>query len=282
MKEDKFFRPDRRYASWAALYVLSLLAAMVFAVPSVVVAQTGEVSQECGFALTDNPHTITAKGTPGATDMFFYSLAPLNGVYWEVPTFDVNGIATFSYTHGSAGDVIEIGLFTAAGFPSNPLGVVTTTWTSDDQDPDLLSCMEPSSQTVNVGGRGKLNVKKKGAMRIMVCSDGEFDLYSVDPETVTLAGVQPERWKYKDRRFCPGGKDGFVDLVFKFKNKKIVEALEGVLARELVDGEEVELDLAGSLDDDTLLEGTYAVEIIKKGKKGKKAKRCKKKKMAKK
>ena len=287
MKEDKSYRPDRRYASWAALCVLSLLAAMVFAVPSVVFAQiTGELSQECDFALIGTEHTITAKvtegGAPGATvPTFFYSTDPDNyGTYKSgALSFDENGIATFTYMVDSVGQV-DISLLWVkqdGSYDWVTLDAVTTTWTSDDQD--LLSCMEPSAQTVNVGGHGKLNVKKKGAMRIMVCSDGELDLFSVDPETVTLAGVKPERWKYKDIRYCAGGKDGFVDLVFKFKNRKIVEALEGVLARELVDDDKVELDLAGSLDDGTPLEGTYAVEIIKKDKK---AKRCKKKKMAKK
>ena len=118
-----------------------------------------------------------------------------------------------------------------------------------------------------------MNVKKKGSMRIMICSDGELDLYSVDPETVTLAGVTPESWKY-------------MDLVFKFKNKKIVEALEGLLAGELEDGlKDVPLTLAGSLDDGTALEGTYLVDIINKSKKArkcKKVKKHKKKKMAKK
>ena len=278
MKEDKFFTAGRRYASWAAICVLSLLAAMVFALPSVVLAYDVVFSQDCEKALVNNEHTITATVTDGGApvegDALFYVISgPSAGQYLSTTT-DADGVAMFPYTSvGDGEDTVQLYFNLAV------IGTVTVTWTADETDPIVAGCMEPSTQTVDVEGRGKLNVKKKGAMRIMVCSDGELDLYSVVPESVTLAGVKPERWKYKDRKYCPGGKDGFVDLVFKFKNKKIVEALEGVLARELLDGEEIELDLAGVLDDETPLEGIYTVEIINKGKK---KKRCKKKKMARK
>ena len=288
MKADTFHKQARRLAPLAALCVLSLITAMVFAVPSAVFAQiTAELSQECDFALAGGEgHTITAKVTPAdATELFFCSLNPLCAQS-SAASLDENGIATFSYSLESPQtDPVMIGLFNFDAYlAGTPIATIATTWTANAED--LLSCMEPSSQTVNVGGRGKLNVKKKGSMRIMICSDGELDLYSVDPETVTLAGVTPESWKYKDRKFCPGGKDGFVDLVFKFKNKKIVEALEGLLAGELEDGlKDVPLTLAGSLDDGTALEGTYLVDIINKSKKArkcKKVKKHKKKKMAKK
>jgi hypothetical protein len=51
MKAYKFNRRDRMFAPWAALCVLSLIAAMVFAAPSVVFAQTFELSQDCKTAM---------------------------------------------------------------------------------------------------------------------------------------------------------------------------------------------------------------------------------------
>ncbi|MBE9535470.1 MAG: hypothetical protein IMF03_10725, partial [Proteobacteria bacterium] len=67
MKVYKYNKRDTRFPPWTALCVLSLLAAMVFAVPSVVFAQTyiAELSQECDFALVGTEHTITATVTEG-------------------------------------------------------------------------------------------------------------------------------------------------------------------------------------------------------------------------
>ena len=101
MKLEKFNQRDTRFAPWTALCLLSLLAAMVFAVPSVGFAQiTGELSQECNSALIGTEHTLTATvtddGAPGANvTVFFYSTDPENyGKYMSVASFD-NGIATF-------------------------------------------------------------------------------------------------------------------------------------------------------------------------------------------
>ena len=65
MKIYKFNRRDRRFAPWAALCVLSLVGAMVFALPSVVFAQTYtyELSQDCETAMVGTEHTITVEVT---------------------------------------------------------------------------------------------------------------------------------------------------------------------------------------------------------------------------
>jgi hypothetical protein len=163
-----------------------------------------------------------------------------------------------------------------------------TTWTSDQQDPGLQACMgpsEPPTQVVQLGGRGKLNINSRwkwGTMSIMVCSDGELDLYSVVPESVTLAGVAPVKSIFKDRKLCPGGQDGLVDLTFIFKDRDMVKAVEeSVGDQELADGDQVELELSGSLEDGTAIEGTYVLEIINKNKHRKhnihKTFKCKKK-----
>ena len=70
MKVYKCNKRDTRFPPWAALCVLSLLAAMVFAVPSPVFAQTYEFSQDCETALVGTQHTIRVKVT-GSTDTSF-------------------------------------------------------------------------------------------------------------------------------------------------------------------------------------------------------------------
>ena len=73
MKLDKFNKRDTRFAPWTALCLLSLIAAMVFALPAVVSAQTYEFSQDCDTALVGKNHTVKVKITgrsPG--EMFGY------------------------------------------------------------------------------------------------------------------------------------------------------------------------------------------------------------------
>jgi hypothetical protein len=264
MKTYKFNRQDRTWAPWAALCVLSLVAAMVFALPSVVFAQiTGELSQDCDFALINTEQVITAtvteNGVPGATVLVgFISTIPYNK-YFAPASFDANGIATFPYQADSVGQV-EMSLFWIDKSNNNQwvyLDTITTNWTADEAN--LCS----SSQPVDVGGRLTLNAKKRGALKIAVCAVDGLDVNNVNLDKVYLAGVAPWHSKQKDSRLCPGGKNGVVDLVLKFKNREVVEAL----GPDLEDGDEVDLVLTGELNDGTLIEGTWTAEIKKKGKK---------------
>jgi hypothetical protein len=267
MKAYKFNHQDRRFAPWTALCVLGLIAAMVFVLPSVVFAQiTGELSQDCDSALIGTEHVITAlvseNGVPGATVLVgFYSTVPA-GKYFAPASFDANGIATFSYQVDSP-DKVEIALFWIDQNNANQwvyLDTITTNWTADEAD--LCS----GSQQVLVGGRLTLNPKKKGALKIAVCGTDEFDVSNVDPKTVQLAGVAPWHWKQKDSRLCPDGKDGVVDLVLKFKNREVVEALEEDSLVELADGVTVDLVLAGELYDGTPFGGEWVADMQKDGK----------------
>ena len=238
---------------------------MVFAAPTVVFAQTYELSQDCDFALINTEHTITAKvtddGVPVAGVPLFYMVfgANIKAFPTLFGTTNEDGIAEFNIT-GS-----NVGLDTIKLLPPPPgttsLAEIVMNWTSNEAD--LCS----GSQKVLVGGRMTLNVKKKGALKIAVCGTDEFKVSNVDLKTVELAGVAPWHSKQKDSRLCPDGKDGFVDLVLKFKNRDVVEALEKDLGKELVDGiKDVPLALTGNLSDGTAFGGEWTVDIKKKGK----------------
>jgi len=269
-----------RFALWTALLVLSLLAAIVLVAPAVVFAQiTGQLSQECDFALLNDTHTLTATVTEGGTagtgmPVFFYSVAPF---YYGMATFDETGVATFDYTAATVAPVV-ISLY-AVDANTNwiPLDSITTNWIDDANNARLLSCMDSGSDSVTVGGRVTLNDKKNGTFRIALCSVDGLDVNNVDLQAVRLAGVAPLQSKYKDSRLCPGGKDGVGDLVFKFKNRDVVEALENGLG-ELEDGQEVGLALTGSLKDGTSFEGEWLAVIYKEDKRHKKEKHHEKKK----
>jgi hypothetical protein len=260
MKVYKFNKRDTRFAPWTALCVLSLIAAMVFAVPSLVFAQTYEFSQDCETALVGTQHTIRVKVT-GSTDTSFgfwfgadgpnpgTLVAPFPGL---VP--DANGEFEYTYTSTGVG-TDELRLI---GVSYITLATVYTTWT--DNEADL--CLESKSAGVTVGGRLTLNAKKKGALKIAVCAADGLEVSKVDPETVQLAGVAPWHWKQKDSSLCPDGKDGVVDLVLKFKNREVVEALENSVG-ELADGQEVELALTG-MNHGKAFDGVWQAMIIKK------------------
>ena len=255
MKTYKFNKRDTRFAPWAALCVLSLVGAMVFAAPSVVFAQvTGELSQDCETAMVGTQHTITAKVTDGdvpvAGAVLMFMVQGTNFGMYPGKVTNQNGVAEFMYTGAKGLDTI---LLTLMGNP-NVLATINTEWTEEDL------CSESKSPSVTVGGRLTLNPKKHGALNIAVCGTDEFDVSNVNPTTVLLAGVAPWHWKQKDSRLCPDGKDGFVDLVLKFKNRDVVEAL-GLLEEDV--DEVPPLVLEGDLYDGTAFGGEWAADIKK-------------------
>jgi hypothetical protein len=276
MRVDKCQGPNKGLAPWVILCVLSLFTAVILVLPSVVFAQTYELSQDCATALVNESHTITVTVTGDSGPFGFWFYGGPNGGTIVPATFtpDENGMFEYTYTSAATGTDV-IGLIDMIYLNK---GTIETTWTENEAD--LCS----SSQSVQVGGRTILNVKKKGALRIAVCATDGVEVDNVDLETVQLAGVAPWHSKRKDSRLCPGGKDGVGDLVLKFKNREIVKALEMSLGA-LEDGKEVGLALTGSLNDGTALEGEWLAVIKNKGKrhwnkkhKKKTEKKCKEKK----
>ncbi len=173
-------------------------------------------------------------------------------------TTNADGIAEFTFTGVSTSGTDTIKLVPPPP-GTTPLAEIVMTWTEDEAE--LCS----TSQQVLVGGRLTLNPNKKGALNIAVCGSRDLEVSNVDPKSVQLAGVPPWHWKQKDSRLCPDGKDGVGDLVLKFKNQEVVEALENSLG-ELEDGQEVGLALTGSLNDRSNFEGEWVAVIKKEGK----------------
>ena len=259
MKLEKFNKRDTRFAPWTALCVLSLLVAMVFAVPSVVFAETLDFSQDCETALVGTKHTIRVKVTDYAGSPFGiwfgkYNPGPSTGFVPPTLVPDANG--EFEYTYTSTGVGKDELVFINQMYID--VGVVYTTWT--DNEADL--CSQSKSAGLTVGSQVTLNAKKRGALRIAVCGVDGLKADNVDPENVRLAGVEPWHWKQKDSHLCPDGKDGVVDLVLEFKNQEVVKAL----GPDLKDGDKVTLALEGSLKDGTAFDVKWEATIKKEGK----------------
>jgi hypothetical protein len=110
-----------------------------------------------------------------------------------------------------------------------------------------------------------LNTKSNGVLPVAILGTEDFDVYDVDPATVTLAGVAPLRWAYEDvatpfeGELCDChelGPDGYMDMTLKFDTQEIVAALGAV-----TDGEYRPLTLEGEIFDGALLRGEDCVWI---------------------
>ena len=111
-----------------------------------------------------------------------------------------------------------------------------------------------------------VNVKSKGVLPIAILGTVDYDVTTIDPASIRLAGVEPLRSGYEDvatpvsdSNDCncmTEGPDGFLDLTLKFKTQRIVEAIGDVN-----DGDVLELPLTGVLSDETPIEGADCILI---------------------
>jgi hypothetical protein len=107
----------------------------------------------------------------------------------------------------------------------------------------------------------RVNLHSKGVMPVAVPGSDSFDVYSIEPDTILLAGISPLRYSYEDvtapyifegEAFtaldCSTEAAGdTMDLVLKFDTQEVREALEESYGNELVVGEEILLHLTGEL-----------------------------------
>jgi len=120
-----------------------------------------------------------------------------------------------------------------------------------------------------------LNPVSKGVLPMAVCGTDEFDVMTIDTETLLLGregidGVAPLRWSYEDVAAPFEGEwsdghgrygDGFMDLALKFRTQELVTAL----GLDLLTGQAVPLVLTGSLLDGTALTGSDFVWVLSPG-----------------
>jgi hypothetical protein len=121
-----------------------------------------------------------------------------------------------------------------------------------------------------------LNINSQGVLPVAVLDTEDFDVTTIDPTSIQLAGVAPIRSSIEDvstpvldkqdECYCTAeGADGFADLTLKFDTQEIVAALG-----EVTDGDELVLILTGELLDGTPIEGEDCIVVLSKGEKGKK------------
>ena len=133
-----------------------------------------------------------------------------------------------------------------------------------------------------------INVKNQGVLPVAILGTENFDVNDIDPSTILLEGVGPDRWAFEDvatpfepfieNESCSGctteGPDGYIDLTLKFDTQMILVQL-GLVDSQLFDllegfipsdGDYIMLELTGYLYDGTPIWGEDTVLIIKKRK----------------
>jgi len=122
-----------------------------------------------------------------------------------------------------------------------------------------------------------VNVGSKGVLPVAILGTADFDVTTIDPGTVTLAGVAPLRWSLEDvgapyeplvRRIdayqCSAlGPDGYLDMAFKFDTQEVAAAL--TVLGDVEDKKVLTLQVSGKLLDATTEIRGEDVVIIRKG-----------------
>ncbi|MEA3468578.1 MAG: hypothetical protein U9R57_10205 [Thermodesulfobacteriota bacterium] len=126
-----------------------------------------------------------------------------------------------------------------------------------------------------------INVGSKGVLPVAVSGTADFDVTTIDPTSITLAGVLPLRWAMEDVATpyainvdgcniddCHElAGDGYLDLTLKFDTQEIYAAIAEVYDRECLI-----LTLTGKLKTaygELPIKGGDVVSILKKGRKHK-------------
>ena len=267
---------NRSATEGAALWVLGVLVATILLAPAAALADDATLSAACKVVDGGREHTITATFPSPADTPVDVTFSTMDGSFASNPPITpVGDTAEFIFASDVDVDYTVMAYYvTADGVLHYP------TVTTDYQNCAEISQSDPSNNSVPVYGRPKLNVNRHGFLTLKICGTEEFNVDGVDLRSVSLEGVSPRYHKKRDLKDCPGGKDGYEDVKFKFKKGAIVKALMKKVDRKLIDGEVMELEftgtynghtdltaLDGKLQEGTPIDGTYEVEIVNKCKK---------------
>lgn len=223
---------------------LTILTVVVLLVPGGLFAQSQTIAvDDSAITPPNTPVTIdvVANDTPGngTFDLIKITKAtdPANG------TVEYNDDGTFTYTPYSAfsstvPDTFDYEVCDTAAEPSCATATV--------------SIMVAIEVPLNVTPR-KLNVKENGVLPVEIRSSGDFNVTTINPESLMLQGVPSIRWNMRGKK-----------LTLKFYAKDIVSNIGPVNDRDVVVLQLTGVDLNG-----VAIVGEDSVMIINKGNQGK-------------
>lgn len=224
-----------------------------------ITTKTGSWSVVYDSEIADAPWgTISwTSDEPEGTSIIVRSRSSNDGINWSAWEVTTNGIPLTATPDGRYIE-IEATLQITAGEVS-PILYDLTVSVTDQQLPVFIDikprfCPNP------------FNVKSRGVLPVSILGTEEFDISTIDPSSIRLSreGVQGEVapvwrrtvwWRYKDvatpfeGELCDCHKlsrDGYIDLLMKFKTVALVEALD----LKAVIGETIKLTLTGNLKEE--------------------------------
>ncbi len=168
-----------------------------------------------------------------------------------------------------------------------PGSVLTNAVTIDSNEQpqtrtETKSAICPIAVSVDIKPGGcptPINVGSKGVLPVAVLGTSTFDVTTIDPQSITLAGVSPLRWAMEDVA-TPYTRnetqcniydcheltaDGYADMTLKFDSQEIAAAIGEVYDRDCLI-----LALTGTLtaaNGGLPIKGGDVISILKKGKK---------------
>ncbi len=222
--------------STQCLAVLTIFGMAVLLVPGGVFAQTTD-------AVND-----TAITPPGA----YVDINVVANDTAGTGTFNLPGITNTNPTNGTLVNHID-GTFTYtpnSGFSgTDNFGYricdnATPSPSCDGARVDIIVANEVNFRVIPQ----KLNVKKNGVLPVDIRSSEDFDVTTINPDTLTLQGVPPLRWNMGDKK-----------LSLKFSAGAVVDAIGEVNDRDVVI-----LQLTGTDFDGVAIFGEDPVIIINK------------------
>lgn len=232
--------------------ILAILTVFALLIPGALLAQTPPTARD-DFAIVPlgSPADINvlANDSPGSADFDKAGItftSPKNGkvenndpkddgVLTYTPNSNFSGPDDFTYTVCNQS--------TTACKPEDNNCCATAT----------VSVFVAKEVSLNVINR-KLNVKKMGVLPVSIQSSEDFDITTIDPESLQLQGVSPSKWNMTGKK-----------LNLKFHAQQIIQNLGTV-----EDGDVVVLVLTGLDAGGVAIAGEDPIMIINKGNKGKK------------
>ena len=239
-------------------------------------AGTASNFDECEFATTDAP-AITVTFDVPVTRVGFNGRSPAGEIIVTVfrvgqasdpitlPPIDTTGQMKFIGIVDSEGiDAIEIsGTGQVYGLENVFFIDKLRFGGASDTGPK-----EPSVETVDIDIKppnclpAPINMKSKGVTPVVIAGSEDFDVTMIDPDSIELNGVAPERSDIEDVPYCNNSQsdgDGYWDLTLKFDTTELVDAMKGSLTEG--SSSEIILKLTGNLLDGTPIEGEDMVSV---------------------
>ncbi len=188
----------------------------------------------------------------------------------------VTGIQTLVLVPGISYQFLTFGAVRGGGPFSivAPCEIIPTTLAINDDTFDF-ACFNPEIQVVvdiKPGGcENPINYKSKGNTPVAILGAEDFDVSTIDVDSIRLAGQEGFKFSIEDvanSTECDGV-DGIEDLTFKIQTQTLLEGIKDAVGG-LSDGDTVSVEVTGNLNEDsngTAITGGDEVSILIKGKK---------------